>query len=282
MGRVISDLASFSETVANGDLLVCHNVSKAVNTRDEKLTVEKLLTDALGNRSVTITSGGSVGIGATSPLALFDVSGSGNLLTRCRTSDNNNAATLYQNSTSGTGNTDGIFVGINSTADGFVWNFEVRSLIFGTANAERIRITNTGDVGIGTTTPSEKLHVVGGARISNLTSGTVYSDANGVLNNSASDARIKRDVQAIEADDALAIVDALRPVRYRWNEEYAPSLGEQVEVGLIAQEVQAHVPEVIGTNRDGMLSLEYARLTALLIGAVQALTARVAALEGAG
>ena len=53
MGRVISDLPSFSETVADGDLLVCHNVSKAVNTRDEKLTVEKLLTDALQEKAIT-------------------------------------------------------------------------------------------------------------------------------------------------------------------------------------------------------------------------------------
>lgn len=50
MGRVISDLGSFSETVANGDLLVCHNVSKAVNARDEKLPVEKFVQDMVHKR----------------------------------------------------------------------------------------------------------------------------------------------------------------------------------------------------------------------------------------
>ena len=42
------------------------------------------------------------------------------------------------------------------------------------------------NVGIGTNTPSEKLHVVGGARITSLNGGTyrlVQSDINGVLNN---------------------------------------------------------------------------------------------------
>ena len=275
MGRVISDLGSFSETVANGDLLVCHNVSKAVNTRDEKLTVEKLLTDALGNRNVTITSGGDVGIGTTSPALRLTVDGGTGLPATSGTAQNGSIRMKADSSDFC------MDVGVDA-ATGKSWiQVTNRANLSGAFSNPLLLNPNGGLVGIGTTTPSEKLHVVGGARISNLTSGTVYSDANGVLNNSASDARMKTDVEPIGAADALAIVDALRPVRYRWNEEYAPSLGEQVEVGLIAQEVQAHVPEVIGTNRDGMLSLEYARLTALLIGAVQTLTARVEALEAA-
>lgn len=47
-------------------------------------------------------------------------------------------------------------------------------------------VTNNGNVGIGTTTPSEALHVVGGARITNIPNALagdqqLYVDANGVL-----------------------------------------------------------------------------------------------------
>ena len=62
MGREISDLPAFgstsspTDTVADGDLLVCHNVSNSSN-KDEKLTVSKLRTDAILARSNTFTVG---------------------------------------------------------------------------------------------------------------------------------------------------------------------------------------------------------------------------------
>lgn len=298
MGRVISDLPSFSEKVANGDLLVCHNVSKAENTRDEKLTVEKLLTDGLGNLGVTIASGGNVGIGTTIPDTKLEIRGVSPVLR------------LRDSQSLGSGEWPGTILGgvefftsdnsfpqigvagairtysapdLGTAAPYATMGFFLRS----TAEPapEIMTIRHNGRVGIGTTTPAEELHVVGDVLASSLT-GTgnraVYSTGTGVLTNSSSDARMKTDVKPIGAGDALGLVDALRPVRYRWGAEYAETRGEQVEVGLIAQEVLAHVPEVIGENGDGMLSVDYPKLTALLIGAVQALAARVAALEGAG
>jgi len=57
--------------------------------------------------------------------------------------------------------TDGAMVGI-LRSDGFVtWMYEDAPMMFGTNNIERMRITNTGDVGIGTITPTSRLHVEG-------------------------------------------------------------------------------------------------------------------------
>lgn len=106
---------------------------------------------------------------------------------------------------------------------------------------------------------------------------SVYSTSTGVLTNTSSDERLKQDIEPIEAEEALALVSALEPVRYNWIDGAAR--GEQREIGLIAQQVAPHVPEIIGANVDGTLSLDYPKLTALLIGAVQELTARVASLE---
>jgi hypothetical protein len=105
----------------------------------------------------------------------------------------------------------------------------------------------------------------------------VYSDPNGNLTNTASDERLKTDIEAITPDEALGIVEALTPVRYNWRD--TDERGTQREMGLIAQQVEAVAPEVIGANEDGMLSLDYAKLVSVLAGAVQALSARVAELE---
>ena len=105
----------------------------------------------------------------------------------------------------------------------------------------------------------------------------VNTTAAGILTTATSDARLKTNVSTIV--DGLSIVQQLRPVRYTWID--TDRLGTQVEVGLIAQEVQPVLPEVIGTNHDGMFSLDYSKIVAVLIGAIQQLNARIAALEAA-
>lgn len=120
----------------------------------------------------------------------------------------------------------------------------------------------------------------GGFLVSSLAgTGTAALEATsiGVVQRSASDARLKKNVAPVEAGEALALVTALEPVRFRWID--TETRGDKQEIGLVAQQVAPYVPEVIGTNGDGMLSLDYPKLTALLIGAIQELTARVAALE---
>ncbi len=107
----------------------------------------------------------------------------------------------------------------------------------------------------------------------------VYSDSTGILTNSSSDARLKTNIAHIGSREALDLVVTLEPVRYNWID--TDTRGAQREIGLIAQQVQSHVPEVVGTNSDGTLSLDYPKLTALLIGAVQELAAKIAVLEAA-
>lgn len=102
----------------------------------------------------------------------------------------------------------------------------------------------------------------------------VYSDPNGVLTNSASDARLKTDVEEIA--DPLALVGQLHGVYHAWVD---PARGEGRQLGLLAQEVQAVLPEVVGTNADGFLSVDYPKIVAALIEAVKVLTQKVALLE---
>lgn len=99
----------------------------------------------------------------------------------------------------------------------------------------------------------------------------VYSDSNGYLTNSSSDQALKTDVEVIPY--GLLTVRELRPVKFGWLQ---PAIfGDQKEIGFIAQEVEAYVPEVVGMNYDGMKSLDYPKITAVLCAAIQELDARL-------
>ena len=86
-----------------------------------------------------------------------------------------------------------------------------------------------------------------------------------------SDASLKSDVETISG--ALELVMRLRGVRYMRNDT------GQAGVGVIAQEMQDVVPEVVFANPDGLSSVAYGNLVAVLIEAVKELAASVEGLE---
>ena len=56
------------------------------------------------------------------------------------------------------------------------WNFANAPTVFATNNAERMRLTSTGNLGIGTASPNEKLTILGNLVVGNITSHTqLYS-----------------------------------------------------------------------------------------------------------
>lgn len=122
------------------------------------------------------------------------------------------------------------------------------------------------------------LHCNGGS-IGFLTSGggwACYSDNSGNFIATAnigaySDRKHKRDIKTIEG--GLEIVEALRGVSYTRKKD------GKACIGVIAQEVQEVVPEVVGQSQDG-LYVDYGNLVAPLIEAIKELAARVKNLEG--
>ncbi len=90
---------------------------------------------------------------------------------------------------------------------------------------------------------------------------------------SLSDARLKRDVAAI--DDPLGRLLQLRGVRFRRIErDDAPA-----ELGFLAQEVEEVLPELVGRNPEGYRTLDYAGFVVPLVEAFKALHARVQSLQ---
>jgi hypothetical protein len=167
----------------------------------------------------------------------------------------------------------------SATSDG---QLSIGNLIYGTG------IGATGKVGIGIDAPAVTLDVNGTIRSFDLASSAnptaVVATVDGDLILQPSDASLKQSVETMT--DGLAIVAALRPVRFDWKPE--ARMGDHRQFGFIADEVEEVAPEVIGRTRAGTRTLDYAKLTAALVGAVQSqqeridsLEARLAALGGA-
>jgi len=97
-----------------------------------------------GNNTLLNEGGGNVGIGTASPVTDLQISRAG-------------SSTLRLTNTS---NSTNLELGI-STALGFVGTNTDNSFAINTNNAERVRITNTGNVGIGYTAPAANLSVSG-------------------------------------------------------------------------------------------------------------------------
>jgi hypothetical protein len=140
------------------------------------------------------------------------------------------------------------------------------SIIFATSNlsaVERMRIDSTGNLGLGTTTPSEKLSVIGNATFSGIVTATSFP--------TTSDRRLKRNITPIE--NALEKVLALRGVEFDWIKDGAH------EIGLIAQEVEAIVPDLVMTNAKGFKSVKYSNIVSLLIESTKETDEKITALE---
>jgi hypothetical protein len=91
--------------------------------------------------------------------------------------------------------------------------------------------------------------------------------------NSASDARLKKNVVALEG--ALDKIDSIRGVHYHWVDAAQP---QSRQVGVIAQEIQAVYPELVKEGGNGYLSVDYPKLTAVLIQSVKELKSLIMSL----
>ena len=109
----------------------------------------------------------------------------------------------------------------------------------------------TGNTGIGQRNPEYKLDVNGTIRGSNV---------------SPSDIRLKKNIHTIK--DALNKTTQLRGVNYEWK---STEHEEGKQMGVIAQEVEKVIPEVVSTDSTGEKSVEYEKMVGLLIEAVKEL-----------
>ena len=112
-------------------------------------------------------------------------------------------------------------------------------------------IDRQGNIGVGTQNPQYPLHVIGDVFATNVIS---YSDRT-----------YKTNINTIQ--NALDKINNIRGVSYSLQSE-----PNREYVGVIAQEVESYIPQVVHTDTNGMKSVSYGNMVAVLIEAVKDLT----------
>lgn len=132
-----------------------------------------------------------------------------------------------------------------------------------------------GNVGIGVTSPASQLHTSGTVRFANFGAGTATFDASGNIS-SVSDERLK-DIKG-EFKASMDAISKIKPILYKWNKKSGLEM-ESIYAGFSAQNVQKALPEAVGKNKDGILSLQDRALLAATVNAIKELDSRLSVIE---
>ncbi len=192
-------------------------------------------------------STGYVGIGKDAPtgeLHVHDRDGNGSVVHRLTTS------TAEQ------------IIGFNPSNEGILGMVTNHNLRIRTNNITRLEIGKSGNIGIGVVNATERLYVAGNI----CATGSIAS---------CSDIRYKRSLAPIS--NALNNLLKIKGIYYQWKAEEFPSkkFNDRRQVGMIAQEVEQVFPEIVNTSDDSYKSIDYTKLTPILLEAIRELNDKI-------
>jgi endosialidase-like protein len=169
----------------------------------------------------------------------------------------------------------------SDTSQGTFLEFE-NTPLGATEPSVAVSVLPSGFVGIGTPltgnnlpTATDRLQVFGDIRVGNSgTNGCVKDfSGGGLVGTCSSDRRLKKDITPF--DSVLNQLTRLQPVHYYWRASEFPDrhFGDSQAAGLIAQDVEQVLPELVATDNDGYKAIDYSKLPLLTIQAVKELKA---------
>lgn len=123
----------------------------------------------------------------------------------------------------------------------------------------------------------------GTSRINSISADVINSYGN-VTAYASSDRKFKTNIRSIP--NALEIVKAVGGKLFDWTDEYIADHGgedgyflQKADFGVVAQDLEPHLPEAVKTRADGSLAVDYEKLCAVAFEAIRVLEERVATLE---
>jgi len=279
-------IAASSSGVAKFNVTTTGNIQSAAGALWQPIadTVNALsIANVAGTPFVAFDStNGRVGIGTTTPVQKLQVNGN-----------------IYAQS--GHVYIDGTYGFVSSDGNNGLFPVNSTGLLFKTNNNEVVRFDYTGNVGIGTTSPTTKLDVNGNVNITGYATASaslavgytnalpgpghaIFKDKVGIGTtnpgvllqvgeagdgteaqangwNAISDIRFKENINPLTG--SLSKILKLDGVSFNWKSNGKTSLG------FSAQQVQSLFPELVSTSKDGILSLNYDGLAAPIVQAIK-------------
>jgi len=255
---------------------------------------------AIGTGPITLNAvggaSGNVGIGTTGPLSKFEVLSQGNstvgLLASSGVSigsDSTGVGNIFQiglgrSAASATYSPTSIYSIVTDTT-----SFDINDLAFATraastdtAPTERMRLTSTGNVGIGTTSPWRVFSVTGTVAMQSLTtqSGSgnvlcvlsggevVQDDSPATACSGLSTLKIKKDIFNLNPKESLNDILKMQSIEYRYKSEY--SKDQSLHLGFTAEDIDKIDKRLVEYDQNGKPSgLRYAEFVSKIINAMQ-------------
>ena len=177
----------------------------------------------------------NVGIGTNNPAKKLDVVGNGKFTTNLEVGGEINTKTITHS---------GNHMYIKTTSDNHI--------IFSTNGSEILRLEKSGgNVGIGTNSPGQKLEVNGTVKATNYIA--------------TSDRNLKENIVQINNENVIDKVTSLNGYNFNFKDDET----KQTKSGLIAQEVEELMPELVSTNTDGNKSMDYNGMIPYLVECIK-------------
>jgi len=249
-------------------------------------------------QAMTLTAGGNLGIGTTSPKSYYGYSiltignnSTGGLLSFRSAYNSGDGAEIYQASDGILKfNTNGSTNAMNITPGG--------NVLIGTATDSGAKLQVAGDASLSGqlyfSASSSRMssgstnwalnnnantvnlllidNATGNSTFSSLGTGTVYSNAGTLTNTNPSDKNLKTEITDLSY--GLNEIIQLRPVSYLWKND---KINQGKQFGFIAQEVQEVMPELV--KEGDYLGLDKEAIFVTLINAIKELNTRIIELE---
>ena len=216
-----------------------------------------------GAEKLRVNSSGHLGINQTTPAQALHIS----------KADSTGVYGVFTNSGSGHTASNGLLFGIDSNEDALYWNYESKSIYFGTAGAEAARFDSNGyflmdktasnTATVGTESHGTQIHVTRADEYASFvarkngddgevirfmrdgnTVGEIEVNSSSTAYNTSSDYRLKENV---DYDfDATTRLKQLKPARFNWIIDDTNTLVD----GFLAHEVSSIIPEAITGTKD--------------------------------
>ncbi len=191
-----------------------------------------------------------------------------------QTGANNNVLIGYQAGDAITTGSKNIMIGYDidaQSATGFD-QLSIGNVIFGGGGFGTGTSVGSGNIGIGGVEDgTDKLRVYGDIKVGTSgTNGCVKRyDGAALTGTCSSDERFKEDITSMNG--ILDKVANLQAVTYKFNQlgkDYTGATGNEIQYGLIAQQVLQVAPELVSTDENGYLKLRYDLLPIYAIAAI--------------